>query len=105
MVRFPHLLYASVVSESTQDTDGNWQPSTPTESEPMKCRYEPASGNSIIPGADGSQITYSGIVYMPQDAEMLQVGTKIRIERPDDADVVSDVKRFARSQKNCRVWL
>jgi hypothetical protein len=105
-VQYPHLLYASVVAESTRDANGDYVPSEAEESEEgLECRAVSSTGNGYITGADGSHIDYSWIVYMPQSTPVLQVGTQVRIERPDDTDVVDTVKRFSRGQMNCRAWL
>ena len=60
--QYPHYLFVRIVSESVQDSDGNW--TTPSDSWLLHsiCREETNGKGSMINGADGKAIVFSSTI-------------------------------------------
>jgi hypothetical protein len=61
--------------------------------------------HSYIIGADGKQITFSSIVYMPIPTKEIKVGMLFEVWDGEKLIVKEDVKQFSKGQLNARVWL
>lgn len=104
IVQYPHILTATITTDAYQDENGNWVPgSTSTRNE--ICRAEPNSTGRFIIAADGEQIYYSWMVYLPQGVGFIQTGTDITIAWNGDQIVSGKVQRFSNGQLNTRIWL
>lgn len=96
---------AIIPGESVKGDGGNW---TETGSEVFletKCRVEPAKNNQYITGADGKQITFSSIVYMPIPEVILKPGMLFEVWEGERLIVKEPIKQFSKGQLNARVWL
>ena len=103
--QYPHILYATAVTDSVQDSEGNWIPGTSSTITKV-CRAEPSSNlKSFVIGTDGQHLDYSWIVYMPLSTEIYQAGTKVEVKN-NGATIVNDtIKQFHKGQLNMRLWL
>jgi len=105
--QYPHTIKLyPVKGDSMQDNNGNWiTPEDGGEPESYPCRMEPRSTAGFVTGVDGTQLTYSSIVYMPLSVPDIQVMTRVSIFKGELLVGVGTVKQFSRGQLNARVWL
>lgn len=88
---------------SKQDSsliNGQWQQGESVTIAEGMCRLEPARATQYIKMADGKQITFSSIAYMPLGVD-LTPGMMFEVE----GKVKEPVKQFSRGQLNMRAWL
>jgi len=108
-VQYPDIISFSYSGEGTIGTTGNWTAGSNGSVITGSCRYESSGGNGYIVVADGTRISYSGIIYMPGDVQMIKQGSKVTVteQREGQADNVMVVKvlRFHRGQFNARIWV
>lgn len=104
VTQYPHSITLVSEGESTRDSNGDWQ-SVASSTRMLSGRFETARANAFITGADGEQIAYSGIVYLPFPIDPIALGIKVRVE--DGALMVAEgtVKQFLSGQLNARLWL
>lgn len=110
VMQYPDIISFQSSSDAVYDDNtGTWTPGTsgtPTES---RCRYETSSGNGWINTEGGQRINYSGVIYLPKDAPVINTGSAVvvTVKRPENADqVIKDkVLRFFRGQMNARIWV
>ena len=102
--QYPHLIKISVVSEPTQDDNGNWIPGGLTEIHSGECRAEPNGKGDVLRGDDGSELNFAFNVFLP----------KLDVNIPANADVeitienklvTGEVKRHHPGQLNSRIWV
>ena len=104
IIQYPHKLTATIVSGTTQDENGNWVPGTPTTRQ-MDCRAEPNDKGRLLQLADGSQILYAWVVYMPKGTTSVPDGTQVEVFWGSELIGRGTVKRFSQGQLNSRLWL
>lgn len=102
IIQYPHTLTATIQTDAYQDDDGNWVEGT-TETRTEECRAEPNSAGKMITGADGTQIVFSWMVYLPQGIQIIPNGTSVSITSSPVA--TGKVLRFSNGQLNTRIWL
>jgi hypothetical protein len=108
--QYPHTLKLSAAGSATEDAEGNWSTPAPALTERV-CRYEPSDGRNggVIQAADGEQVSYNGVVYMPLSSS-IAFGATVEVWEADSAGLEvlkakGTVKRFDRGQLNQKVWL
>jgi len=108
--QYPHILKLTTAGAATQDSNGNW--TTPSASVTERiCRYEPSDGRGggLIQAADGQQVAYNGVVYMPL-GNSIAFGAYVEVWEVDNTGTPvlkakGTVKRFDRGQLNQKIWL
>jgi hypothetical protein len=107
--QYPHFLFVHVVSESVQDSDGNWSDPIDSWAKHCKCREETNGAGRQINGPDGKAIVFSSVVYMPKNATKIQEGTEILVSETDSETglcrVEGTVLKHDISQLHARLWL
>lgn len=104
--QYPHTLKLTVAVTSTQDESGDWVVDDDPQSETIKCRAEPSSGNVVIETSDGRVIRPDWVVYMPLPVDCIKEGTALEIiDENGDSLGIGTVKRFSRGQLNARIWV
>lgn len=101
--QYPHTITVTIKTGSSK-VSGNWQPGTEITTD-KNCRYEPNKGNGVIAAADGTQINYDGIVYMPLPQTYLQPGTEVEVKDGATVLLKGTVKQCSIGQLNARLWL
>jgi len=101
--QYPHTITITTQSGSSK-VNGSWQAGTETTVD-KSCRYEPNKGNGLITAADGTQINYDGIVYMPLPQTYLQPGTAVEVKNGATVLLNGTVKQCSVGQQNARLWL
>jgi hypothetical protein len=108
--QYPHTLKLTTTGAATEDANGNFTPPSKTVTERV-CRYEPSDGRNggLIQAADGEQVSYNGVVYMPLSSS-IAFGASVEVWEVDSAGLEvlkakGTVKRFDRGQLNQKVWL
>lgn len=105
VIQYPNIGKAYLPAASSQDGNGDWVRGAETLQFETSCRVEPASSNQFITQADGRQITFTSIVYMPAPAADIKPGAFFEVWRGSVLIVREPVKQFSRGQLNARVWL
>lgn len=93
---------ASYVDEETGDiiacTEKVW-------SEGYDCDIVQSEGNATITNyIDGSQSSYSFVIYMDKKAPDFELGDFIRVVKDGMIIIQTDVKGFRRYQLQCKLW-
>ncbi|RPE05552.1 hypothetical protein EGT74_24525 [Chitinophaga lutea] len=104
IIQYPHKLMANIVTGSIQDTNGNPVPGA-TETIELTCRAEPNGSGRMIQLANGQNIVYNWIVYMPKGAAVLADGAKVSITQDGRQIAKGQVLRFSKGQLDARLWL
>lgn len=86
------------------DSEGNWIPGSSSTLE-KDCRAEINSTNGLIDAADGTQINYDWIVYMPLPGTVIAPGTMVEVKNGDTVLCKDKVKQYSQGQLNQRIWL
>lgn len=102
--QYPHLITIRKVAGSVKNASGNWT-STPATAVEKAGRFEPNTRNAQIPTADGTMVTYAGIIYMPLPQEAIAPGTQVEVLSGAGVLLKQTVKAFNAGQFNVRVWL
>lgn len=105
VIQYKHTGKVILAASSSKDGQGDWIEGSPTVFLETKCRAEPAKGNVYITGADGKQIFFSSIVYMPVPVEVIKPGMLFEVWDSERLIVKGDVKQYSQGQLNARVWL
>ncbi|WP_256013112.1 hypothetical protein [Desertivirga xinjiangensis] len=106
--QYPHIikLDISVQQDAVLDVLGNWVvPEIDPQIIEIPCRYEKNQAGKVIPSADGGQIVYTGIAYMPLGYPDISVGKAFEIYDPEKVIISSEAKDFRRGQLNARLWV
>jgi hypothetical protein len=103
--QYPHILAYGAIAESSQDGNGNWVSGTATVETLLVCRAEPNGGNGFITTADGTQINFSWVVYLPLTTDYIETGTGVIIKNGEQVIATDTIKRFSKGQLNVRIWL
>jgi hypothetical protein len=104
VVRYPHTLTVESLQESQQDGDGNWVTTAGEEVEPVKCRFEQNTKGALIKAVDGSDLLYSGVIWLKEKAD-LPIGAKVTVLDGATVKATGDVKQKDASQQTNRLWL
>jgi len=104
VVQYPHTITATIVTESHQDNNGNWVPGGSTN-RVITGRAEPNGSGRMVQLADGSQIVYNWVIYMPKGTTPLPDGAEIVVTWNTQAVGRGKVLRFSQGQLNSRLWL
>lgn len=102
--QYPHTIKVTVKTGSTQDANGDWTGGS-TSNNTYSCRAEVNTKNAIIAAADGTQIRYDWIVYMPLPAITGILGSDIEVKEGERVLCKSTLKQFSVGQLNQRLWL
>lgn len=108
IIQYPHILKFNIVTGGYEEVDDNGDTiivSGTTSTVEIKCRFEPNSDGERIVSADGEQLDFGWIVYMPLDQIAVESGTVIRGYNGDDLIAEGDVKRYNQGQLNARLWV
>lgn len=104
VTQYPHDLTATVMAPATRDDAGNYVPGATTILT-GKCRVEPNGSGRYIVAADGTQVFFSWMVYMPKNATDIPVGAQVVVTDNGNAKASGTVKQYSKGQLNARVWL
>jgi hypothetical protein len=108
IIQYPHILKYDTVAGGYEQVDENGDtvivPGSISTVE-IKCRFEPNADGERILSADGEQLDFGWIVYMPLDQVEVLPGTAIKGFNDDLLIAQGEVKRFNRGQLNARAWV
>jgi hypothetical protein len=108
IIQYPHILKFDIVTGSVEEIDENGDtvivPGATTTIE-VKCRFEPNADGERIISADGEQLDFGWIVYMPLDQPDITSGTMITGFNGADLIAQGAVERFIKGQLNARAWV
>lgn len=77
MVRFPHIMTWTPVSESTQDPENGWTiPGVEGEPISVQARYAPVQSKQIR-NQDNVTVLQKGKVFLPINGECPAIGTQV----------------------------
>lgn len=107
-MQYPHTITLTTVGASTTDANGDYSTPAATEVE-LKGRYEASGGKNLIPGDQGQQVEYTGIVYLPFPETPIALGSEIEVHNSDGWLLAKGtVLQFMRGEvlrENARIWL
>lgn len=113
--QYPQFLFVHVVSESTQDNEGNWSDPTDTWVKHSICREETNGAGRTINGPDGQAVVYSSTIYLPRTAQRIKEGSQVVVVETDEVDaegtptgyarIKGSVLKFDLSQLHSRLWV
>lgn len=107
--QYPHYLFVRIVSESVQDSDGNWTSSNESWNLHSECREETNGKGNIINGTDGKAIVFSSVIYLPKSTPKIIEGSEVMIGSIDsnenDVRIKGTVLKFSEGQLSCRLWV
>jgi hypothetical protein len=108
IIQYPHLLKYDIVTGGYEEVDENGDtvivPGSKSIVE-IKCRFEPNADGERIVSADGEQLEFGWIVYMPVSSPEVPNGAQITGFNSDKVIAKGNVKRFSRGQLNARAWV
>lgn len=104
MKQHPHTITILTLEPATRSESGDWQPSVSSPFNGL-CRWEENSKGAVISAADGSQIAYSGIAFLPGGAQRFPLGSRVTIYEGVKLIASGEIKQFSKSQLNRRIWL
>jgi hypothetical protein len=107
MTRYPHTLsYLRTTSESSQDSNGNWNASVPSVWVVIgECRVSPNGSGRHITLTDGSATVFSSSIVTPVLPEEIQFGTEIKVVDENGIEkFAGKVLRFSNDRKNATLW-
>lgn len=104
VIQYPHVLTATVMAPATRDDAGNYVPGAATNLD-ATCRAEPNSGGRYVVVADGTQVFFSWMVYLPKGSPAIPEGSHVVITQDGNSIGSGKVLRFSAGQLNCRIWL
>jgi hypothetical protein len=112
MVRYPHTVtITSTGTNSTQDSQGNWQ-TLPPSSTVLKGKWEPNAGSrmitSLVGGADGTVIVYEGVIYLRKANSAVIIGANVVVDGVVNGvsfRVAGTIKNFSFGQLSTRIWI
>ena len=76
--QWPHILKATITTDSSQDANGDLIPGTSTEVE-LKCRYRQNPGSKTVQLVDGETIVYKGTCLMKDKNHGLKYGDIVEV--------------------------
>lgn len=107
--QYPHFLFVHVVSEATQDGDGNWTTATDSWVLHSICREETNGKGSVINGTDGKAIVFSSTVFMPYSWSKISENTEVLVSETNNPEgtvrIKGQVLKFDTGQLHRRLWL
>lgn len=103
--QYPHTITITTYPSGTRDEDGNPLQGTPTTTTATKCRYEPNQKAAMIVKEDGTEVVYSGTVFMPLSSLHISPGATAEVKNGDQVLSNGKVLRFSKGQINMRLWL
>lgn len=105
-MQYPDTIEITKDPEFTQDEEtGNFESGEANTPFTSECRAEPAGSNPVIKGANGDDIMYSWIVYMPKTSEVFEFGDAVKVTKADGSEFIGNVKRQYNGQFNSRLWV
>lgn len=105
MVRFPHVLQVSGKSTVTTNERGDEISSAGGWEELSECREEPSAGRGSV-AVDGTEYSYSSVIYLPEGVEEIGSGEVVRVlGKAGNLRLQGKVLRFSDGQINSRIWV
>ncbi len=105
MTRYPHKLYIADAPAATLGTTGDWTVTAGSYALVSDCREEPSSAGSKVKLTDGSERTYSSMIYLPVGVTGIDAGAKLYVTDQDGTTrFEGEVLRFSPDQKHSRIW-
>lgn len=108
VIQYPHILKYDIVTGGYEEVDENGDtvivPGSKSTVE-IKCRFEPNAAGEKTVSADGEQLDFRWIVYIPLDQPDISSGTMITGFNGDQVIAQGEVKRFSEGQLNSRAWV
>ncbi|MFN3341899.1 MAG: hypothetical protein ACK40M_04335 [Flavobacteriales bacterium] len=102
--QYPHII--TITSKTgTRDDEGNWEQSGTTTIVSLKCRFEANAKGAMIVKEDGTQVVFSGIVFLPRVATELKPGSAVEVVNGSTVLSKARILRFSNGQLNARIWL
>jgi hypothetical protein len=99
-MQYPDSIIVRWKTDPVKGAGGQWTPGEDV-SHTFKCRKEANTKARTIPGADGSMIYYSYLVYMP----LTTVGIPYGADYELNGSHKGKVKGANNGQLNSRIWL
>jgi len=103
--QYPHTITVDITPGFEPDEKGNLQETGQSGTFSSDCRAEPAGSNPVIKGADGEDLVYSWIVYMPKTDVKLSFGDTVTITVENGQQHSASLKRQHNGQLNTRLWV
>lgn len=98
--QYPQYLYALVVEDAKQTSNGSWEGAEPTYKLVAACREETNGKGSTINTADGKALIFSSLVQLPKGSPRIDEGVEVVIARTQQnaedlakPDYIADAKR------------
>jgi hypothetical protein len=102
----PHILkYKLPDLPATRDENLNWVPGAAGADVQLECRYETNGKGETVASNDGSQVVYSGIVYLDVDVDAIEFGTEIEVFKGEALIFKGNAINFSNGQLNSRLWV
>lgn len=107
--QYPHTVKFYSLPDTSRDANGDWITGAVPTLVIKRGRAEVRSGNNnanaYITGADGVQVTFFCIVYLPLPVDRFAPGTMVEVLDGDHMLVRTHIKQFSKGQLNARIWL
>ena len=100
--QYPDSIIITVSSSS--ETDGIYASGTNTNYT-FKGRAEDNGSGRTLTGADGSEISFDFIYYMPATGTIIPEGSDYVLSKINNSTVRGKIKRAVNGQLNSRLWL
>jgi hypothetical protein len=110
VVQYPHILKFDIVTGGSEEIDENGDtvivPGATTTIE-VKCRFEFNTFGEMIVSADGANLHFGWVVFMPIGQPEIVNGTTIEGYNDDRplTNARGEVKRYVKGQMNARLWI
>ncbi len=102
--QYPHTISITQAGTGTQDSNGNITVGSSTSISAV-CRAEPASGERMITGPNGTVTSYDWMVYLPVISNEVIPGASAVVMNGSTQLHSGPVKRFFKGQLSCKIWL
>jgi len=105
VIQYPHNIEVLNREEPVQNTaTGKFTVAAPSTFN-SECRAEPNGKGSSIRGADGIEIVFDFVVFMPLTNVILKYGSKVTLTLDDGSIYSGTLKRQHNGQLNSRLWV
>lgn len=103
--QYPHIMTVKIFSAGSRDDKGNWVQSEENDPMEIPCRFEANAKSAMIVKEDGTQVVYSGTVYMEKQSDTIPPGAIVEVLAGETVLSKGSVLRFSNGQLNARLWL